>query len=137
MVEECLFCKIVANEIPCIKVYEDELVIAFMDIMPAAKGHCLIVPKAHSESLLDAEPAVIAHVAKVSIPVANAVKTATGADGIKIAQFNGAAAGQTVFHYHMHIIPAYNGTQSDFHGRKQLAPEELQPVAAAIIAALD
>lgn len=132
MSENCLFCKIHAGEIPSIRVYEDDIVIAFMDIMPAAKGHCLIVPKAHSVNLLDADPEVIAHVAKVSIPLANAVKLAVNADGIRIAQFNGEAAGQTVFHYHMHIIPAFAGHSAELHGRDKASTDELLATANAI-----
>jgi len=130
--ENCLFCKIVAGEIPSVKIYENEDVIAFMDIMPVTAGHCLIVPKLHSESLLDAKADTIAAVAAASIPIANAVKQATKADGIKVAQFNGAAAGQTVYHYHMHIIPCFEGESVGSHGRDAMPLAELQKMADLI-----
>jgi len=103
-----------------------------MDIMPARAGHTLIIPKAHSENLLDAQAGAIAAVATASIPIANAVKRATGADGVRVMQFNGAAAGQTVFHYHMHIIPVCEGDGFIPHGREQAAVEDLQSMAANI-----
>lgn len=132
MSDNCLFCKIAAGDIPAVVVYESEEVIAFMDIMPSREGHTLIVPKQHSESLLDASPDTIAAVAKASVPIANAVKQAVAADGIRVVQFNGAAAGQTVFHYHMHIIPVLEGDGFIPHGRAQAKVEDLQAVAEKI-----
>lgn len=132
MSESCLFCKIVAGEIPAIKLYEDEKVICFMDIFPASEGHCLIVPKVHSEHLLDADPDTIAHVARISVPLANAVKAAVGADGIRVMQSSGKAAAQTVPHYHMHIIPAFEGKAVQQHGGAQADPETLLPIAENI-----
>lgn len=136
MSDDCLFCKIITGAIPAVKVYESDDVLAFMDIMPAREGHTLIIPKVHSESLLDATPAAIAAVAKASIPIASAVKQAVNADGIRVMQFNGAPAGQTVFHYHMHIIPVKTGDGFIPHGREQAKVEDLQATAARIKAAL-
>jgi histidine triad (HIT) family protein len=104
-----IFAKIIAGQIPCEKLYEDQDVIAFMDIMPQADGHCLVVPKASSRNLLDADPknfsALFHHVQRI----ANATKKAMQADGITIMQFNEPAAGQTVFHLHVHIMPRHEG----------------------------
>lgn len=136
MKEDCLFCKIVTGAIPSIKVYEDDTVIAFMDIMPVSAGHTLIVPKAHSDDLLDADPEAIAAVARASVPIANAVKQAAAADGVRVIQLNGADAGQTVFHYHMHIIPVKAGDGFVPHGREQAPVEDLQKMAAKITALL-
>lgn len=136
MSDNCLFCKITTGDIPAVKVYETEDIIAFMDIMPARLGHTLIIPKQHSDSLLDASPEAIAAVARASVSIANAVKKAVQADGIRVMQFNGAAAGQTVFHYHMHIIPVVEGDGFIPHGREQAKVEDLQEIAEKIKAFL-
>ncbi len=132
MSKECLFCKITTNTIPAVKVYENDHVIAFMDIMPAKEGHTLIVPKQHSEGLLDASTQAITAVAAASIPIANAIKQAVNADGVRVLQLNGEAAGQTVFHYHMHIIPVNTGDGFVSHGRIQVPVEDLQKTAEKI-----
>lgn len=132
MVDDCLFCKIITGDVPSVRIYENDNVIAFMDIMPVREGHCLIIPKEHSNDLLDASPEAIAAVASASVAIANAVKKATNADGIRVVQLNGAAAGQTVFHYHMHIIPTMEGDSFVPHGRGQQNVEELQKMAEKI-----
>lgn len=104
-----IFAKIIANQIPCEKLYEDQNVIAFMDIMPQAEGHCLVVPKAPSRNLLDADPELFGTLFKHVQRIATATKNAMRADGITIMQFNEPAAGQTVFHLHIHILPRYDG----------------------------
>jgi histidine triad (HIT) family protein len=109
MAENCVFCKIIGGEIPSKKVYEDEKFIAILDIAPAAAGHILLLPKAHSDSLLDADAATLAAAPPLLARLANAVKAAFGADGVNIVQNNGAAAGQTVNHLHFHVIPRKNG----------------------------
>lgn len=110
-----IFAKILRGEIPSHRVYEDDKTIAFMDVMPQAPGHVLIVPKAPSRNLLDADPAVLAHTITVVQTIAKAVETAFEADGITLMQFNEAAAGQTVFHLHFHIIPRHDGSQLKPH----------------------
>lgn len=132
MSDNCIFCKIARGEMPAVSVYENNDVLVFMDIMPVAKGHCLIIPKRHSDSLLDADPDAIAAVAQISVAVANAAKRVVNADGVRVAQFNGAAAGQTVFHYHMHIIPVCEGDNVNMHGRERADSEELTALAAAM-----
>lgn len=104
---DCIFCKIVAGEIPCSKIYEDELFIGFLDIKPIHKGHALIVPKKHFENIFDTPAVESAAIYGAAMRAAQAVKDATGCDGINIIQNNGADAGQEVFHSHLHIIPRY------------------------------
>jgi histidine triad (HIT) family protein len=104
-----VFAKILRGEIPSHKVLEDDDVIVFMDVMPQSKGHTLVVPKAASRNLLDADPAVLAKVLPVVQKVARAAKTAFAADGISIIQYNEAAGGQSVFHLHFHVVPRFEG----------------------------
>ena len=110
-----IFAKILRGEIPSHRVYEDEDVIAFMDVMPQSEGHTLVVPKALSRNLLDADPAVLAKLIPVVQRVANAAKAAFNADGITVMQFNEAPAGQTVFHLHFHVIPRFDGQPLKAH----------------------
>jgi histidine triad (HIT) family protein len=132
----CIFCKIVAGEAPCHRVHEDEWVVAFLDIFPVSDGHLLIVPKAHSENLLDTDPASLAAVMSASRRLAHALERALACDGIGVHQLNGSAAGQTVFHYHMHLIPRNHGDPILFHGRKAGDPARLAEHARKIAAAL-
>jgi histidine triad (HIT) family protein len=132
----CIFCRIVAGEAPCHRVHEDALVLCFLDIFPVSDGHLLIVPKAHSENLLDTEPAALAAVMSASRRLAHALKRAMACDGIGVHQLNGEAAGQTVFHYHMHLIPRNHGDPIAFHGRKSGDPARLAEHARRIAAAL-
>jgi histidine triad (HIT) family protein len=105
-----IFAKILRGEIPCHKIYEDDHTLAFMDVMPQVEGHCLVVPKQPSRGLLDADPAVLAHVVATVQKVAAAAVKATGADGFQIRQYNEPAGGQTVFHLHFHILPMKEGS---------------------------
>ncbi len=104
-----IFARILKGEIPSTRIYEDDAVVAFLDVMPQANGHTLVLPKAPSRNLLDADPATFAPLMAAVQKVARAVKTAMNADGITIIQFNEPAAGQTVFHLHVHVIPRYEG----------------------------
>ena len=104
-----IFAKILRGEIPCHKVYEDESTMAFMDVMPQVDGHVLLVPKAPSRNLLDADPAVFAPLFRTVQKVAIAAKAAFAAEGVLIKQFNETAAGQTVFHLHVHVLPRHTG----------------------------
>ena len=104
-----IFAMILRGEIPSVRVYEDEHTIAFMDVMPQAPGHVLVIPRDGSRNLLDADPAVLARTIPVVQKIANAVKEAFEADGVYVAQFNEPAAGQTVFHLHFHVIPRHEG----------------------------
>jgi histidine triad (HIT) family protein len=104
-----IFAKILRGEMPCFKVYEDDNVLAFMDIMPRGEGHCLVIPKAPCRNMLDATPDTIAHVHQTAQKIAQAALKAFNADGITIQQFNEDAGGQEVYHYHVHVIPRHEG----------------------------
>jgi len=133
---QCIFCKIVRGEIPAIKVYEDEHTLTFMDIQPASPGHTLVISKTHAANLLEiADPDLLAVTLTVQ-RIARAVQRALEPDGLRIGQFNGAAAGQTVLHYHVHIVPMREGQRAGAHGRAPGNPEELKALAARIREAL-
>lgn len=132
MSTDCIFCKIIANEFNATKVYEDSALIAIMDVFPESKGHLLIIPKAHHIDLHSMDEALLAKVISLSKKLAKATKDALNADGIRIAQFNGSAAGQTVFHYHMHVIPAYQGVPFKRHAGEPVDSETLNQLATLI-----
>jgi histidine triad (HIT) family protein len=104
-----IFAKIIRGEMPAHKVYEDERSLAFLDIMPRAPGHTLIIPKSKARNILDADPDDLAHVIKVTQKIAKAVMAAFDADGVTIQQFNESASGQLVFHLHFHVMPRHAG----------------------------
>jgi histidine triad (HIT) family protein len=104
-----IFAKILRGEIPCHRIYEDEHTLAFMDVMPQVDGHCLVIPKVASRNLLDAEPSTLASLMSTVQMVARAAKSAFKAGGVQIRQYNEEAAGQTVFHFHVHILPMSEG----------------------------
>jgi len=107
--DQNVFAKILRDEMPCFKVFEDTHVLAFMDIMPRAPGHCLVIPKTASRNLLDCPVEYLSAVHAAAQRVSKAAMEAFGADGITIQQFNEAAGGQEVFHYHVHVIPRLEG----------------------------
>ena len=118
MKNNCVFCAIAANEIPSFKVYEDDLVLAYLDINPFSKGHTLVIPKEHSSGLLDTpEETLAALVARVK-KVASHLKATLPCDGFNILQNNGEAAGQTVMHIHFHIVPRYGKEEISFVSQK-------------------
>lgn len=131
-----IFAKILRGEIPSVRVYEDDHTIAFMDVMPQAPGHVLVIPREGSRNLLDADPAVLARTIPVVQKLANAVKEAFEADGVFIAQFNEPAAGQTVFHLHFHVIPRHEGLGLKPHTGKMEDGAVLAAHAEKIRAAL-
>ena len=131
-----IFAKILRGEIPCHKVYEDDDAIAFMDVMPQGTGHTLVVPKAPSRNLLDADPAVLAKIYPVVQTLTRAVKDAFAADGVTVIQFNEPAAGQTVYHLHIHVIPRFEGVPLKPHTGEMEKPEVLSANAEKIKAAL-
>ena len=104
----CIFCKIVAGELPADKIYEDEKSLVFLSIGPINKGHALVIPKEHYNDYLDTPDELLVHLTQVGKKVAQAVKQATGANGINFGVNNGVAAGQLIFHTHLHIIPRFN-----------------------------
>ncbi|OVE76205.1 hypothetical protein BVX97_02105 [bacterium E08(2017)] len=105
---DCIFCKIIAGELPSSKIYEDENTLAFMDIGPVMKGHALVIPKVHCDPITDAPDEALSHTIKSVKKVANAIKKGLRADGINVAQANGKSAGQLVPHVHFHLIPRYD-----------------------------
>jgi histidine triad (HIT) family protein len=105
---DCLFCKIVAGEIPGTKVAEDDRTVAFMDINPATRGHLLVVPREHATDVLEIAPDDLAAVAATGQRMARLVKERLGADGVNLLNSCGSAAWQTVFHFHLHVIPRYD-----------------------------
>lgn len=131
-----IFAKILAGDIPSVKLYEDENTLAFMDIMPQAPGHLLVIPKKGSRNLLDADPAVLSTLMPVVQKLANAAKDAFDADGVYIAQFNEPAAGQTVFHLHFHVIPRHEGVPLKPHAGGMADVDVLKAQAEKIKAAL-
>jgi histidine triad (HIT) family protein len=106
-----IFAKIIRGELPCHKVYEDDKAFAFLDIMPRAPGHTLVIPKTSARNLLDVPPADLCHVIQVVQKIAQAATKAFAADGITLQQFNETAGGQVVFHLHFHIVPRHDGVQ--------------------------
>ena len=135
--ENNIFAKILRGEASAHRVYEDEHTMAFMDVMPQADGHTLVVPKTPAENLFDLDPEAAAQVTRTVQVVAAAVRSALQADGIIITQFNGPAAGQTVFHYHVHIIPRWEGSGLRGHGRGMADDATLASHAEQIRAVLE
>lgn len=131
-----IFAKIIRGEIPSYRVYEDEQTLAFMDVMPQVPGHTLVIPKFPAEDLLDVDPEYLAATICVTQTVAAAVKKAFDAPGIMIAQLNAAAAGQTVFHLHFHILPRHDGVEFKLHARDMEDGAVLEGHAERIKAAL-
>ncbi len=131
-----IFAKIIRGEIPSHKVYEDDDVLAFMDVMPQVDGHCLVVPKQGSRNLLDADPAVLAKSISAAQKIARAAMKAFDADGVQLRQFNEPAAGQTVFHLHFHILPLRDGGTINPHTGKMADHAMLAKHAEMIKAAL-
>lgn len=107
--EDCIFCKIIAGEIPSFKLYEDDVTFAFMDINPANDGHALVIPKEHSKDVHAVSDEAIASTVVTAKKIAGAVEKSVAPGGINLVQCNGAAAGQSVFHFHMHILPRRDG----------------------------
>jgi histidine triad (HIT) family protein len=104
---DCIFCKIINGEIPSAKVYEDEHVLAFLDISQVTKGHTLVIPKVHKENVYELTDEIAANVFKAVPKIAKAIKSSYDPIGLNVLQNNGEAAGQSVFHFHMHLIPRY------------------------------
>ena len=114
---ENIFAKILRGDAPAFKVYEDDYSLAFMDVMPQVEGHTLVIPKDAAENLHDVDPEILGHTMRTTQTIAAAVKSAFAAPGIMIAQLNGPAAGQTVFHLHFHILPRHEGLEFKMHAR--------------------
>jgi histidine triad (HIT) family protein len=131
-----IFAKILRGELPCHKVYEDDRALAFLDIMPRAPGHSLVLPKVPARNVLDVSPDDLAHLIKVAQKVAKASMQVFGADGITIQQFNEGAGGQVVFHLHVHVIPRKNGVAMQPPATVKEAADVLAAQAEKLKAAL-
>jgi histidine triad (HIT) family protein len=130
--EKCIFCGIVSGKEPSNKVYEDEKYVAFLDIYPFSRGHTLVCPKEHGETIWDMSEADIAGLFRVASLVSRAVVKAVGADGFRFVQNNGEAANQVVAHVHVHVIPVKMEDRGRFAGRKGLSADELKDTAVSI-----
>jgi histidine triad (HIT) family protein len=131
-----VFAKILRGELPCHKVYEDDVALAFMDIMPRADGHVLVIPKRAARNILDVDPAVLGELMKRVQKIARAAQKALDAEGISVMQFNESAGGQVVFHLHVHVMPRWTGValrRSGIPGK----PEEIIGFRDKIAAALE
>ncbi|WP_102271910.1 HIT family protein [Cytobacillus massiliigabonensis] len=133
---DCIFCKIVNGDIPSYKVFENEHVMAFLDISQITKGHTLIIPKIHNENIYDLSPEAARNIFEVVPQIANAIKEQFNPVGMNVITNTGEQAGQTVFHYHMHLIPRY-GSGDGFGAvwkshQSDYTPSDLQEIAAGI-----
>jgi histidine triad (HIT) family protein len=133
-----IFARILRGELPATKVFEDDVVLAFMDIFPQSRGHLLVIPKGSTAvNLLDEEPSVLQALIVRVQRIARAAVKALEPDGVRIAQFNGAPAGQTVFHLHFHVIPVYEGSKLAPHAGGKADAADLEALAAKIRSALE
>ena len=136
--QNCIFCKIAGGEIPSSTVYEDEEFRVILDLGPASKGHALILPKQHYKDLCELDEAVAARVMPLAAKIGKAMKKSLGCAGFNVVQNNGTEAGQTVFHFHVHIIPRYEGGPSMVTWDPGKAePEELAKISATIREAIE
>ena len=131
-----IFAKILRGDLPCYKIYEDDKALAFLDIMPRAPGHALVLPKAQARNILDIAPEDFAHVMKIAQRIAKVSVEVFGADGVTLQQFNESAGGQVVFHLHVHVIPRKAGVALKPPASVKEAPEVLKEQAAKLAAAL-
>lgn len=132
-----IFAKILRGEAPAFKVYEDDFSLAFMDVMPQVAGHTLVIPKEPTEDIFNADPVILGHTMATVQKVGVAVKRAFDVPGVMLAQLNGKAAGQTVFHLHFHILPRAGGVDLKMHAGAMADFAELEVHAQRIKAALD
>ncbi|HSS14335.1 MAG TPA: HIT family protein [Rhizomicrobium sp.] len=131
-----IFAKILHGEIPSVKVFEDDKTLAFMDVMPEADGHVLVIPKEGAENIFDLSSDGMAAMMATTQKVAKAVDKALIPDGILLKQYNRAAAGQSVFHVHFHIVPRWEDMPMAPHGKVMVEAARLEPIAAKIRSAL-
>jgi histidine triad (HIT) family protein len=131
-----IFAKILRGDLPCYKIYEDDKALAFLDIMPRAPGHALVLPKAQARNILDIAPEDFAHVMKIAQRIAKVSVDIFGADGVTLQQFNESAGGQVVFHLHVHVIPRKAGVALKPPASVKEVPEVLKEQAAKLAAAL-
>jgi histidine triad (HIT) family protein len=131
-----IFAKILRGEIPAVKVYDDDKTLAFMDVMPEAEGHVLVVPREAAEDILSLSPEGLSAMMATVQKIAKAVDKALSPGGILLKQYNRAPAGQSVFHIHFHIVPRWEGVPMAPHGKVMVEAARLEPIAAKIRSAL-
>ena len=131
-----VFAKILRGELPSVKIFEDGLTLAFMDIMPSAEGHALVIPKEAAETIFDLSLTATSALIATTQRVAGAVRKALNCEGVMLVQLNGAAAGQSIAHVHFHIVPRSDGLDLRLHGRTKADPQVLEAIAARIRAQL-
>jgi len=134
--DDNIFAQILSGKIPSVKLFETNDCLAILDAFPQSKGHALIIPKSPSRNLLDANPEKLTKILPEVQKLAIALKTALNADGVRVAQFNETAAGQTVFHLHFHVIPAHEGVELGRHASEMADTDELEATAKKIRAEL-
>jgi histidine triad (HIT) family protein len=134
---DCIFCRIVDGLAPCFRIDEDASTLSFLDLFPVASGHTLVVTKQHYENLFEATPEALAGVSGAAHRVGHAIRRAIQPDGLGVFQLNGTAAGQTVFHYHMHLVPRWQGQEFRLHSRVRGDDDALRATAARIAAAVE
>ena len=133
---DCIFCKIIAGEIPSYTIYEDEEFKVFLDINPASKGHALIVPKTHYANLYEIDEEVAARAMKLAKKLATRMTKVLGCDGFNLLQNNNEAAGQTVFHFHLHLIPRYENPKNKYilnFPNEAFSSEEMAEICASLM----
>jgi len=129
-----IFARIIRGEAPCFKIYEDDDVLAFLDLYPQSQGHTLVIPKRSAAvNLLDVDTGALCRVMTVAQRLTRAIVEELEPDGVQLAQFNGAAAGQTVFHLHVHIVPRYRGQGMGIHAAREADRGELQALQARLV----
>jgi len=131
--ENCIFCKIANKEIPCYKIYEDDLVLAFLDISPVVSGHVLVIPKKHFKDIFEIDEEYLERIIVVAKQISIKMKESLGVEGVNLYQANGSTAGQTVFHFHLHVLPRIPGDGLNFikwMGKitKKLEKEEFEEI---------
>ena len=134
--DDCVFCKIAKHEIPSDIFYEDADTVAFLDIKPTTHGHSLVIPKKHFENIFDIDEAALEATMRTAKKVAPAVRDAVGAKGLHMNSNNGEAAGQIVFHYHVHLIPRHDRSEFQFWGHHDLPKDEAKTLLEKLRAAL-
>ena len=133
-----IFAQIIRGEAPCYKLYEDDDVLAFLDLFPQSFGHTLVIPKRSAAcNILDVDSEALCQVMRVVQQLTRAIVAELAPDGVQIAQFNGAPAGQTVFHIHMHIVPRYAGQGMAVHAAQKAEPAELERLQARLRARIE
>lgn len=135
--DDCIFCAIVAGRAPSSRIAEDEQALAFLDIFPVSDGHALVIPKDHAQNVFEMQDGPMRAVASLARRVARALRAEIDPDGLAVYQANGEAAGQTVWHYHQHLIPRRTGEPLSFHGRRRAEDPRLRAIAARLAARIE